>query len=404
MGFLSLTAAATGPPQSTAPKCGDCGLLKRCHTPKMTPYGRGNRRVLLIGSQPSEAGDAAGRPALGAGMLLLKETLAANGFDLAGDCWITTAQACRGKGNDPVANCRPLLLARIQELAPEVIVLLGPAACQGVLPHLWKPNVGEFDRWPGWVIPARPWNAWVCPTYCPTHVFGSGYNPAFKLWFKKHLAAALDKCGTRPWASSPPDYESRAEVVLDPNEAAVRLVALASADRIGPLAFDLETTGLKPEGGAAIAACSVAWKGGCFAFPWTDATSRQMRRLFARQDVPKIASNMKFEHRWIRTKLGVTVRNWWHDTMLAAHLLDNRKGVTSIKFQAFVHLGMPEYDRAVKPYLEAAEPGGYARNRVFKCDWPTLLRYCALDSLLEYEVAKVQHKLITGAGHDGNDA
>jgi DNA polymerase I-like protein with 3'-5' exonuclease and polymerase domains len=200
----------------------------------------------------------------------------------------------------------------------------------------------------------------------------------------------------RPWEGEPPDLLSRCQVITDDKAAnrAMGDLLTEAAENDMPVAWDLETNCLKPDNkDAAIASCSLAIADRAIAFPWSRVMADAVKG-FLESNFRKIASNMKFEDRWARRVIGCRVRNWWHDTMLAAHLLDNRKAVTSIKFQAFVHLGMEDYDSVVKPYLQSKESGGYAINRVFQCDWPTLLRYNALDSLLEYEVAVIQRKLM----------
>jgi hypothetical protein len=107
-----------------------------------------------------------------------------------------------------------------------------------------------------------------------------------------------------------------------------------------------------------------------------------------------VTGNCKFEDRWSKRILGVDVKGWWHDTMLAAHVLDNRGGISSIKFQAFVLLGQPDYDSSIKEYLKSRDPGGYGLNRVKQAPIKPLLQYCGMDSLLEYLVAKKQKKLL----------
>ena len=109
---------------------------------------------------------------------------------------------------------------------------------------------------------------------------------------------------------------------------------------------------------------------------------------FLKSKTPKIGANDKFEERWCLKHLGISVKNWVWDTVLAAHCLDNRPGITSVKFQAFVRLGVEDYDSSVKPFLEGA--GGNGRNRIREVDVGKFLLYCGLDSLLEYKVAKIQ--------------
>jgi len=108
--------------------------------------------------------------------------------------------------------------------------------------------------------------------------------------------------------------------------------------------------------------------------------------------MPKIASNLKVEDRWTRAKLGHRVRNWYWDTMIAAHVLDNTPGITSIKFQAFVHLGQGDYDSHIKPFLKARKESKF--NRIHELDLNDLLLYGGLDSYLEYWVAMKQIRLM----------
>jgi hypothetical protein len=116
---------------------------------------------------------------------------------------------------------------------------------------------------------------------------------------------------------------------------------------------------------------------------------------------PKISANAKFEDRWTRRHTGKAVawgpdpsRTW--DCMLAAHALDNGNGkarpVTGVKFQAYARLGIGNYSDKVEPYLKPKTEAVGERNRIHEVDSTTLLTYCGLDSLIEYELAKVQCK------------
>ena len=78
--------------------------------------------------------------------------------------------------------------------------------------------------------------------------------------------------------------------------------------------------------------------------------------------------------------------------MLAAHVLDNRPGITSLKFQAFVLLGQENYNSHIKPFLKAKK--GSKFNRIHELDLNDLLLYGGLDSYLEYWVAMKQIKLL----------
>jgi len=48
--------------------------------------------------------------------------------------------------------------------------------------------------------------------------------------------------------------------------------------------------------------------------------------------------------------------------------------------------------RHIKSYLRSKEEGGNALNRIREVGMESLLKYCALDSLLEWKVAMVQRR------------
>ena len=125
--------------------------------------------------------------------------------------------------------------------------------------------------------------------------------------------------------------------------------------------------------------------------PWTreavDATS-----LLLKSPMGKIAANIKFENVWTKTFLGHWVKNWVHDTMLGAHVLNNSPKVSNLTFQAFVYLGMPRYDQFTKSYLKSGSTNKL--NRIKDLDLKDLLLYNGLDVLLEYNLAMIQMKLL----------
>jgi uracil-DNA glycosylase family 4 len=97
------------------------------------------------------------------------------------------------------------------------------------------------------------------------------------------------------------------------------------------------------------------------------------------------------ETRWIRRKLGIHVRNWIHDGMLATHVLDCRPRIASLKFQAFIRRGQEDYDGNIKPYMKARKRiakmlGANSPNRIDEVELRTLLSYGGLDSLHTYHI------------------
>lgn len=384
-------------PKALAPRCGACGLYKTCLSPKMARDGEGRKTVLVVGEAPGEQEDKQGRPLVGKSGRKLADTLAQLGHDLREDCWLYNSVICRPPGNDlskhpkAVEHCAPNVVRTIRELRPSVVILLGGTAVRSVIGRIWKDDPGGIGRWVGWRIPSREYNCWVCPTYHPSYLLREE-NPVLDRLFARHLKGAFNKAGTRPFSGPLADPADQVEI-LSPRAAAARL----NRYRAGTIAFDYENDRLKPDAADARIVCaSVCWEGQeTIAFPWDGPVVEAFTDLLANPDVGKIASNLKHEHRWTRKLLGVRVRNWVWDTMLAAHALDSRGGISSIKFQAFVRRGVPDYAHHVHDFLapsgrEEDRAGGNAPNRIHEISLDLLLKYCGVDSLLEYEVAMEQ--------------
>lgn len=402
-GFFSASVARSYRPKPLAiARCDECGLYRAgCGSPKMPRDGRGRKRILVVTETPGRDDDANGTQLVGRAGQFLDRRLAAVGIDLRQDCHLTTAARCRPPRGDLGAHpkavdaCRPFVLKDVAETAPTLVLLFGQRACRSVLGHLWgKDDVGAIGRWAGQRVPAHAPNAWVCPLDDPDDVLAAGRagDTFMADEFDRHLAAAAKLVGTVPWPDGPPDYPALVEVVADPGEAARRLGRYTG----GNVAFDYETTCLKPDGDGRIVCASVCWEGvETIAFPWHGAVIPAMKRLLADPAVGKIMQNATMEIRWTRRVLGVAPANVVFDTMLAAHAISPRErqkerggGVTGLKFLAFARLGVPDYSQHLNAMLDGGH-GGYAKNKVDEIDKYQLMKYCGQDSLLEFDLATI---------------
>ncbi len=337
--------------------------------------------------------DQQGKPFVGASGQYLERIMREEaGVDFREDCWIYNSVICRPKDNKTpeaaVDFCRPNAVNIVNDLKPKTVILLGSGAVKSVLGWLWKEDAGGVERWAGFQIPNQKINAWICPVFHPAYVLRQKEKcPAAELWFRKYIKAAL-RLRERPPVT---DYVSGLRTFLVPDKECIELVRKMAASKV-PVAFDYETTTLKPEdNGAGIYSISFSDGVTTFAAPWCGTEFLAAVKDFLRSPVPKIASNMKFEMRWSKAHVGVWVRNLNFDTMLAAHIADNRPGICSIKFQAFALLGVDAWDDHVKPFLKGREG---KPNRVKDCDLTALLKYNALDSLYEWHVARRQKELM----------
>ena len=124
--------------------CKACGLW-RLGTQTVFGAGPGRAPVMLVGEQPGDQEDRAGKPFVGPAGRVLDEALA--GAEIArDDAYVTNAvkhfkwKAGRGKRRlhqrpdaAEVRACRPWLEAELKVVRPELLVLLGATAAQSLL-------------------------------------------------------------------------------------------------------------------------------------------------------------------------------------------------------------------------------------------------------------------------------
>jgi len=355
----------------------------------MPVTGKGRRGILVVAEAPGRDEDKRNTQLIGKSGQFLRGILRGLDVSLDGDCWKTNALICYPQNKKPdskrVLCCRPNLLRTIKELKPKVIILLGGVAVESLIGNLWKEKPGGITRWAGWRIPSQELNAWVCPTYHPSYLLREN-NEVLSFWFGEHLRQAFD-LSKRPWKTLP-DYSSKVEVILDPARAATAVNEIRTHGF--PIAFDYETTHLKPDASdAEIWSCAISNGKRTIACPWVGEAVKAVHGIL-RSKLKKIAANMKFEQRWTKKEFGHGVKNWAWDTMIAAHALDNRKGITSVSFQSFVRLGQGDYDSHIKSYLQSTKPG--QANRIKEVSLNEVLLYNGMDAILEYKIMERQTK------------
>lgn len=393
-GFFSSSTLTQKPPVASIPKCGACGAFKLCQSPKMSHRGKGKKRILIVGEYPSQGDDKKDRPFCGEKGRFLEDALFSFGLDLKEDCWMTNAMIClpTSYSDKALANmtdyCAPNLHNLIAELKPVSIILLGLRAVQAFLRTCWKEDVGPLQRWLKWEIPCQKPNAWVYPMQSIVAVLSEKKNSVMKRSFMEQLEKAVSRTET-PWEVIP-EWSKEVSVLMD-SDTAVKAIDVMS-EKGGIIAMDYEANSLKPEYPETFIACVSFCANGrsTIATPWNNGIREATKRIIRNKNCKFIAANMKYEDRFTTHFVGASVRNWWLDTMIAAHVLDNRSGICSLKFQAFVNFGMPDYNFHIEPYLN--NDGNTHYNRIREIDMNELCLYCGLDSFLEYKLAVKQAK------------
>jgi hypothetical protein len=205
---------------------------------------------------------------------------------------------------------------------------------------------------------------------------------------------------SKSYGKRPPEAWGRIKEFLTPctqEEAIVEMKKVLEYNFETFISFDYETTGLRPynKGHRILSVGIATGKRKCFSFMLTPETVPWLKKVLRATHVPKVAANIKFEKTWTKILLNCTINNWLLDTIISAHVIDNRPGITAVKFQAFLLFGIYGYENAVKQYIGSSKEdkksyGANAFNTMHLLSDDVMLEYVAMDALLEYWIA-VKH-------------
>ncbi len=397
--------------------CNYCQLHRHCESPKMEPSGEGKKQILIIAEYPKKYDDVKNMHLAGEAGDLLNDSLDELGVNLEKDCWLTYAVQCwtqtNGKDREPrpieVEHCRQRLWADIDRLKPKVILLLskpktkknrGGIALESFLGGRWKKDMGGINKWRGWTIPDREAKAWVCPTFHPSFVLRSEKSPVVRLVFEQDLARAIQR-SEQPL----PVYKDEAtevQVLGTPNLVKRYFSPWfrgKPSERPKLMSFDYETSGLKPHRqGHYIRCVAVTTDRGTVAFTMSEELKDFFRGLLENHRIGKSAHNVSFEDSWSNECLDAVIEGWEWDSQMAAHILDNRGGISSLKFQAYVNFGVIDYDSEIEHYLKGDDKDSNSFNRIGDAPIDKLLTYCGMDSLFGYRLTLLQQTQIRERG------
>lgn len=392
------TASKTRPDGKTL-SCHSCGLYRKVLSPKMKPYGNFKKGIMNIDEAPGETEDKKGKQWQGKSGKVLKNTYAKLGIDLFDDCININAINCRPTkktGNRTptpfeVDCCRRIVFDAIKQYKPKVIVLFGGTPLLSVIGNRWIDSLDGIYKWRGFTIPDQDFKAWICPTLHPSFIMRSENNEGIRTVWEQDLKQAISK------VDDPFPYYKEPEIKVIKDLSILKDISKYT----NTISFDYETTGLKPHSkGHRIVTASVATSPDfvyVFEMPKKAVDRKPFRELLKNSYIRKMGHNCKFETTWSKAILKTKIKNWYWDSMLAAHILDNRKGVTGLKFQTYVMFGIIDYNSTVDKALKADTSNSKNTIKEFienPKNKEEMLRYNALDSIFQYRLAMLQQKII----------
>lgn len=393
------------------PYCTKCGLYSNCISPKMEVSGKGEQGILFITAAPTEEEDKEARHFAGQSGDILRKAIQRNGLMLDRDCWSVHAVGCRpykkdGSGKlDPLAGfikfCRPYLESVLLDKKPNKIVLLGEDAIASF--YSTRDIAVTSEKIVGNKLWDSKYNAWVFPTYHPAELLKFKNDRALSTLFNKAIKDVISQ-SIKPLDKK---FIPRTKLIVFEEVLATLKNILENETFI---VLDYETTGsnvLQP--GHKTASVAIATRSMAYSFlcehPFYTVEQQQeiktiLKQILKSRKIRKVVHNMQFEHTWSKYVVGQTMNGITWDTMLGAHLLDNRQGITSLKFQAFIRWGIADYDKEIKEFLIPDSRTGF--NNVFKIPVDKLLEYNALDVV--YTMALYREQQLELSPREKNEA
>ena len=391
--------------------CSTCELYKNCKSPKMKPSGDGKKGIFVLSEFPGKVADEEGTQLVGESGQLFRKILNDFDIDLDRDCRKYNSVNCRTPDSRTpkpleINCCRQRVFEEINIFKPKIVLLLGTIAVTSFFGHRWKKDLGSINKWRGWAIPDRDVEAWVIPMFHPSYIIRDGGGEENSLSVVETIFRQDLENAVRYSNKKFPQFtkeENKVSCLTDVSSIKKSLEKIL-VDKPELISFDYETTGLKPQAkGHKIVCCSISdHSERVISFPLLDECIPLLKEILISKDIGKISHGLKFEEVWSRNILGVKVNNWKWCSMLATHVLDNRRDkITSLKFQTFVNFGVADYDSHIEPYLKSSEDednGGNSFNKIHLAPMKDLLVYCGLDSMFTYRLALKQMKQIEVKG------
>jgi uracil-DNA glycosylase family 4 len=369
--------------------CDTCGLHRFCRTPRMRVTGNGEMGILVVGDYPSLDDDGIGMQFVDSAGKQLTSVMRKYGIDLNRDCWKTNALQCSPQDKfhnmvEPTDNqvfiCNRYIVDTVKKLRPKFIWILGTIAVKS---FFGKDFNADMNLWRGLCVPDPDYNAWLLPMSEPQALIKNEKDPNFISQYERDIKNA--SICTNKKAPVFDDIKSRVKIVGDYDEIRQRLEYFNNKTMF----FDYETTGIKPyREGHRIVSVAYSTPTETVSFPfdkgvWTLSEFEIIKNLWCRNlsnpNIEKIAHNLKYEEEWSNIILGTPVSNWKWCTMTNAHILDNRRGYTSLNFQAYCNFGIRPYDQYIDSYKKE-QPNGL--NRMYYADTTKLLTYGGFDGAI----------------------
>ncbi len=388
----------------------DCEKCGRCDNPKIdTPYfptvtGNNYNGLVILGQQPTKEDDIKSIPFSNKKAQLLRSTAWKDGINLKNHGAFTWALQCHsGKKASDIEYkcCRSRMAEELIALRPKMILCCGEMAFKSLFD---LKNKIAPTKLRGRLIPNFEFNCLVYTLDNPNDVFTYDRQYAFKKDVKRAL-----KFFAKYNTYQKVDEFLKSRKILEGitiHEIKDRKDLIDSLKRIGQLrkvAVDFETTNVKPYDHffeithIQFGTASYAWV--INESLWNndpecwDIINRFMFTILTNPDVEKIIQNAKFEENCSRWYFDIKKIYNANDPMIATHVIDERRGCTSLDFQNLTRFGIPPYSDTVKSYLQKRNKDDKV-NRIRQAPYEDMITYAGLDVITTYNNWELIRKIM----------
>jgi len=335
--------------------CKLCGLYKHCKNPKLKAFGKFEKKILVLGEAPGKDEDESGRNFVGRSGKLLSDAFSVNGIDIDKDCSRTNVLQCRPPNNefdiDKVQFCYERLEQQIRELQPVLIMCFGLNAVRRIIETNIVPGLagqGNMGLLRGDVYPSRKYNCWVSCHYHPAYILRTEDMSDI---FIDDIAEAIPYI---EYEIPEPICENGENIFVTDETIAIEYLKMFSESK-QKVSFDYETNMLdyfRDDAKIIVVSLSKSPELG-IVIPLIQM-GKKVHKAFAgflQSDAPKVSHNAKFEENWSYTLMGVRVNNWYWDSILSQHIIDQRRDKKSLEYLVYKETGEEYKDEVDRKHM-----------------------------------------------------
>ena len=393
-------------------KCGLCASPK-VHTKKF-PFVKGKNYsgLVILGQQPSKEDDNQSIPFSNERAKVIRAEAFKAGLNLLNTA--AFVYALKGYSNKKGTEvqfkcCRELMVNELKELKPKMIVCCGEMAFKSLFDLKNKVSALKLR---GRLIPNFEFNCLVYTLMNPNEVYNYNYQFALKRDFKRALKFYIKYSTYKKVKAFLKERKILEGITIKEIKNTAELHAcLDRVSRLKRVAFDYETTNVKPYDNnfeithIQFGTAKYAWvlheslwtnnwmsdEESYFNENW-DIIMNFMNEWLPDPSVEKLIQNVKFERNCSRWVFGAEIVNT-QDPMIASHVIDERRGTTSLDFQNLTRFGIPPYSETVKSFMQKKNKDDKV-NRIREAPYYDLIIYAGLDVITTYNQWKVIEKYL----------